>query len=71
MNLLSCCCVLLLLGSLTSVSGFSSGITVEDDGAYDGITVKIEETVPRHLCFRLLDRLEVSYFFIDVFWILI
>ena len=48
--------VTLLLASTTESR--RSGVRVEN-GIYSGITVKVEEAVPKHLCHRTLEKLEV------------
>ena len=51
--------VLLLLLAVTAVQGLGdSGISVVD-GVYSGVTVRVGQVVPRHLCFRVLNNLEV------------
>ncbi len=48
----------LLLSAVNSLE--NSGTTVED-GIYRGVTVRVAEAVPKHLCHRILNSLEVRF----------
>jgi hypothetical protein len=57
------CVVLLLYGTLSGIqmlSGVQASIaSVDSNGAYNKLTVKITDQVPRQLCQQTLDTLEV------------
>lgn len=50
---------LLVLGLAATLATSDSLITAEN-GVYSGITVRVEEDVPRHSCHKILNRLEVG-----------
>ena len=50
--------VVLALISTASGLNVNSGVTVRN-GIYYGLTVKVEDQVPKHLCTRALNKLEV------------
>ena len=53
--------LLALFGGIEKLSGVRASIaSVDSNGAYNKLTVKISDQVPRQLCQQTLDTLEVS-----------
>ena len=51
--------ILLCLMTATPTSCSRKSLLTVEDGVYSGLTVKIDDAVPRHLCFRVVNQLEV------------
>ena len=57
------CYMLALVGMVSVIGGFSGGVNGEIhivDGGYEGVVVKVDESVPAHECTSLFGGLEVN-----------